>query len=147
MRKKEILYHYTSGLHIASIMEIGIHVSSVGVFPEERPAVWLTTQPRMEATAVKMSGMEQMAKTIGICRVVLQSEEDKTFDMDYYANNSGIDERLLKSLIHVGIDMGSDPKDWRVEFDTIEPDRFLSIEHYDLKKKEWQQISEPKHSL
>lgn len=137
------IYHYTMGSHLKGILkDHAIHTAAGYVPPGERAVVWCTTRPDWEPTATKdfldrsqkpknmISKMtrEQAEKHFGGLIRIQVKPEAAPMRWPEYVPNSGIDPGLADTLARTGRAAGSDPADWRMSFEPIVENDWISIE-------------------
>ena len=131
------LYHYCSGQHTFKIGETGaILPSAAGAKGRERPAVWLTSRPTYEPTAVKQwedhSGIRQLtlaeqATLIGLARIVVPASL-APLTWAEWVRESGVRKSEAKWMAKRAHRLGSDVGLYRATFEPIPLEACLGID-------------------
>ena len=136
----QIAWHYTVGNRMTSIEEDGIiRLATAGPqFQRERAVVWLTVSDTFDPTAAKEVQERQTGEIrqlsieeteelcgglfrIGVAAAGLGTWED-------YRKRARLPPKVLDILAEIALEKGSNPDDWRVSFDPLPRDRWLSTE-------------------
>ena len=128
-------WHYTKGVHLASICESGVlRPATAGVIRPERPAVWFSTAPMWEPTigSYKIdsgaTSMEETAKVAGGVFRFGVAPESAPHDWDAFCRLSRVNRRIAASLVTVARRRGSDPATWFVSFKSVPRSEWLTVE-------------------
>ena len=145
------IWHYTVGVHLKSILESKqIKPATAYISDNEKPVVWLSSNPNWEETANKaiMKDGEVISlsriETAKYCGNLFRIEVDSTllYNWEYFKNKSGIDKKTSKALEDVAYKQGANPNDWWVCFEPISIYDCIDIEI--LINDKWVSISEYK---
>ena len=149
MENSKRLYHYTTREALSSILrDKKIKPTEVLIDPNERPAVWCSYNPVWEETANK-SFLDPYTNTIiflnreqthlmsgGLVRVEV-SPSSALYNWTAFKRLSGISKKSFESLKKVNHKLGINAdSEWRVSFEPIQRNSWLSIEIWD--GDEWQ---------
>ena len=145
----ELIYHYTSGSHLNSILEKGALIVSEwekrnGVKP---PALWLSLNSIWENTATKMineNGIirrltkEEQNQKFGLIRFVINFKKESLCSWAKYKHTSNTPEQVYCNMEEQGIEQGANPKDWFASFKNIPLRDCIACEKWN--GKEWETI-------
>jgi hypothetical protein len=140
------VFHYTVGKRLLKILEDGeIKFATAFIGQKEKPVVWFSTNQEWEQTVNKGSQdkqgrimgrtkeeTEEMGK--GLIRIEV-APQTAPYTWEDYKLNAGVDKNILSALEHTAKDQEADPREWRVSFETVKSDQWISIEKWD--GKEW----------
>ncbi len=133
------VWHYTVGQCLRSILDtLAITPATEGVPPGELPVVWLSAHPLWEPTAnkgrkgpngeiIRLSKEETAAYGEGLYRIEV-SPEAAPYSWEDFRRLSGVSSRLAKSLARIARQCGSNYHDWRISFEPITAEKWLSVE-------------------
>lgn len=138
------IFHYTVGLHIASILCEGLRPATAFVPDEVRPAVWFSAEQFWEPTANKrldngrsLDMRETEEHGCGLFRIEVPESTAKLRWADY-RQLSGDSSAVVRGLARVARSWRANPSHWRVSFDPVPPDSFIGVEM--LARDSWQPI-------
>jgi len=142
----EIIWHYTTGLHIEKIIqEKRLRVSEVERMVGLKPAVWFSKNQLCEPTALKFicigsnppvtETMKVQAETIGLLRIGIEFTNELT-TWAKYKHVSKITQPLYNELEQSGIANGADPNEWFCSFKNIPSSKWITIERFNDNKWE-----------
>lgn len=123
------LYHYTIGNYLPAIVTHGEIVPATALVPRGvRPAVWCSTNQDWEPTATKGSNVWSTHRHGGsLARIEIDPAAAPHSWADY-KRESGERPKMIARLSAAARSVGADPQDWRVSFDPIPRESWLSIE-------------------
>jgi len=131
------IWHYTTAIHLRQILNSGELRPSEKTPKGERPAVWFSTNPNCERSALKVwrgddgaaRGMTftEMSEKIGAVRIEVTAQ-DAPLNLDEHRAASGVSDMAHRAILKSARKMGANPREWRAGFDAIPADRFLKIE-------------------
>jgi hypothetical protein len=140
---KNVLYHYTTELHLEKILDSGyLKVSDFEIKNKvKRPALWLSKNPTWEKTATK----NVYDPNLGTTRPLTFEEQSIKFGCvrltvpfcstfctwAKYRHVSKEPTQICDSLERIGIQQGSKPSDWYASFSNIPISKIESIEIWD----------------
>ena len=143
----QLIWHYTSGLHIASILRDGRirHEDSFGLPLHQRPMTWFSLNQVWEPTASK-------ALLIGIRPAIVQRATADVFHglfrigvdqcvapfrVNQLIRIAGATRRVVKDLARVGISCGACPEDWRFTPNHVPEEQWRIIQMWDTTFTTW----------
>ncbi len=144
-------YHYTVSDRIASIAKHGIKLSEAGVIPPEKPAVWFSTNPVYEMTALKSGAksVQEMEKS-GFMPIRYVVDMDM-IDWEYHKAYSGIHPVIAQGLEESGRQCNANPSEWFAVYEPVK--KWLAVEVYhdgewgELEEEEMEQLASQNASL
>ena len=133
------VYHYTTGNRLEGIATAEeITPATAGVFPPEKPAVWLSTAAEWEHTATKgiiedgqqrSATFEEMIKSDGcLVRIQIDPAQVKLIPPAKLKEFLGMKKATLEGLVRAAKDAGANPSQWRAVAGPIPWSAFLSVE-------------------
>ena len=135
MNKPEYLFHYTSEARLINIIESGkLETSKAGLLKKEKPALWLSSEPEWEDSALKFhnyKNRDEQWKAIGLGRIVVPFLPH-FITYGKWKHVSGVNK--LQHSIECSIFTQYDRSKWWASFKSIPKDEFLSIEYWDGEK-------------
>lgn len=135
----DLVYHYTTAEHARSILADGeLRPSAAGAVGRERPALWFTSRPTYEPTAVKMfedaaTGrvrqltLDGQAARFGLARFVAPASV-APLDWGAWARQSGVRTSDVKRMARRARDLGSDVALYRATFDAVPVGQGVAVE-------------------
>ena len=139
----EIIYHYTTGLKLRSIINSGcIKPTTAKIEPHEKPVAWFSTQGRWEPTATKvpipgMAGQIETAKAqSGLVRITVPGTCAQ-YVFQQLPLIAGTKPSVCIGLLLAGLELGSDPGTWRFTPTPVPTALFREIEFYDFASDRW----------
>lgn len=124
----ESLFHYSKLVHLNSIIESGfIKPATVGLYPGEKPAVWLTTDNRWEGTALppQKQVMSYPLRTV-LLPIRFQVKTECLIDgdvvictWDEHKATGGINSIIAIGLEKAAVECDSNPSCWRCSYHNI----------------------------
>jgi hypothetical protein len=143
----QLIWHYTSGLHIASILRDGRirHEDSFGLPLHQRPMTWFSLNQVWEPTASKalLIGIRPaivQRATADVCHGLFRIGVDlcvAPFRVNQLIRIAGATRRVVKDLARVGISCGACPEDWRFTPNEVFEDRWRAIQVWDEESETW----------
>ena len=138
---RHVAWHYTSGTHANGILREGLIRLEIGqTAKREKPAVWFTSSPIFEPTALAAiqkpdgsihqftSPAEQARLTGGLVRFGVAAKRLHTYSD--WTEKSRCPALMQQALEAVAIRAGSNPsQDWLVSFKPVKADAWVAIEH------------------
>ena len=131
------LYHYCPGDNVPKILTHGqLRPSAAGARPGERPALWFTSRPTYEPTAIKLwvqggfvrsLTLQEMAEAYGLARFVVPEEVAPLTWVDW-ARTSGVRAVEVKRMARASKRLGSDVKLYRAAYEPVPVELCLAIE-------------------
>ena len=114
------LYHYTAGWEkIAAILISGVISKDFKLHDELSPAVWFSTNPLWEGSAMKVcGGVEQHAEKLGAFRIKIKSNVPVSTWDDFIGENEK-HKKYCSYLETIGRKLGGDPEEWYYSDDHI----------------------------
>ena len=150
--KEPRVFHYTIGTYLPQIIRSGeIKLATTLVREGEKPAAWFSTNPVWEQTANKMLFDKDTGKLVnldkeetalwgnGLVRIEIVPEA-APYTWWNYKRLSRAKKKILRGLYEVAMKDGADPKEWRVSFEPVRAEFWLSIERWSAEKSEWKRI-------
>lgn len=138
-----LAWHYTISDRWEAIKASGaILPTKVLIERNERPAVWFTTRESYEPTACKslqrpdgsvreLSVQDMLDMGITLYRIGVDRDELLSF-LDW-RRRSGCSRRMVRALIRVAHQAGSNPDTWYASFEPVHRDRWRTVELWDGK--------------
>lgn len=149
-----LLYHYTIPQYVPSILAQGrINVErDAQAQGFGRPAVWLSSNPVMENTALKMIRyrgefitltFKEQAKKVGVVRFVFVYPTVRLFVMDWptYRKYSGIHTANADGLEKAGRKCGANPSEWYASVLPVYRNQWLRVEAVDPDTLQWSEMA------
>lgn len=134
------LFHYTVGTYLPNIIRDGkIKPATAWIDDGEKPAVWFTTNEDWEECCNKcwaekdgpirfLSKEETKIAGKGLIRIEVIPEA-APYTLEDFRLLSGISKKSYQSLRRLVRKTGANPeREWRVSFEPVEMDQWLSIE-------------------
>lgn len=143
------VWHYTTGQRLADIIiSQEIRPATAFVDANEKPVVWFSTSPDWEEVANKMlqeadgsiqklSKQETARLASPPARICIKPSV-APYIWEDYVKLSGIRKDIVKSLIEVAEEVGSDVRKWRVSFSPVSISEWIDIEIWNDEAKKWQ---------
>jgi CheY-like chemotaxis protein len=151
---RKLLWHYTVGLHIHSILADGVIRPATAYVPrDQRPVVWFSSNPNWEETAnkmIKQDGVlyalnkEETAETWGGLYRIGVLAETAPHNWENLVFLSNIPPAEARALKKVADQDGADPAEWFGTFDPVDSAKWVSVEK--LVDGVWQAWSEKEPS-
>lgn len=144
------IWHYTVASHYNQIIADGfIKLATLYVNKNEKPAVWLSSNPNYEETVRKtlrdsetgevmkdLSRDELFEKGVLPVRLEINSSFIKLHTWEDFQKESRINHEVADTLVKVAEKWGAYPEDWYTSFEPISTaNGVLSVECWD--GKEW----------
>lgn len=132
MNRPVYLFHYTSEARVKDIIESGeLKVSKAALHRNEKPALWLSSEPIWDESATKFlnfSSKENQFRHIGLGRIVVPFEHHFV-TYAKWRHVSGVAPLLAskESLLFNSYDRSK----WWASFQSIPESDFLSVEYWD----------------
>jgi hypothetical protein len=134
------VFHYTVKAKLQAILESGELRAAVAYVPAgERPAVWFSTNPWWEETANKMwkdkagtvhrgdrRSTEQLGN--GLIRIEVAPETAPVTWTEHKRSGKGPSRKDTQTLEKVARLDGADPSQWRLSYEPVPRDKWLTIE-------------------
>jgi hypothetical protein len=139
----DVLYHYTTGLKLRSIINSGcIKPTTAKIEPEEKPVAWFSTSPTWEPTATKVPVPGKQGQIItaeaqsGLVRITVPATcaPYKFPQLPLIACTS---IKACIGLLHAGLELGADPRAWRFTPTPVLTALFREVEFYDFANDHW----------
>lgn len=139
---KGSIWHYTIGTRMKMILRDRlIKLATANVPAGERPVVWFSTNPAWEETANKgimteagnrvgLTKQETAERGKGLYRIAVSSDT-ASFNIYEFRKRSGVSSKMWKGLFLRAEQCGSVPTEWRVSFDPVPSEKWLSVECWD----------------
>ena len=117
------LYHYTAGWErIAAILISGVISKDFKLQDELSPAVWFSSNPLWEGSAMKVcGGVKQHAEKIGAFRIKIKSTVPVSTWNDFIVANKE-HKKYCNYIETIGRKLGGDPAEWYYSDDHISID-------------------------
>ncbi len=133
------LYHYTTRSRLIGILDAGeIKPTTVGVFPPELPAAWLSTATDWENTATSAIMVQGVRKTATLAemvecdgclvRIQIHPQRVRLIPPAKFRECLKVSKQMLTSLVKVAQESGSKPHQWRAVAGPIPLDAFVGVE-------------------
>ena len=139
----EIIYHYTTGLKLRSIINSGaIKPTTAKIEPHEKPVAWFSTSPQWEPTATKVpipgkQGQLLTAKAqAGLVRVTVPGT-CAPYVFPQLPLIAGTSPQACIGLLLAGLELGSEPNTWRFTPTPVPTFLFRGVEFYDFTSNAW----------
>jgi hypothetical protein len=139
----DVLYHYTTGLKLRSIINSGcIKPTTAKIEPNEKPVAWFSTSPEWEPTATKAPIPGKQGQIItaqaqsGLVRITVPA----TCAPYVFPQLPLIADTSIKAcigLLLAGLELGSDPGTWRFTPMPVPTALFREVEFYDFANSNW----------
>ncbi len=132
------LYHYCPTTHLPRVLDDGfLRPSAEGAAgSRETPALWFTSQPTYEPTAIKLwevggvirqMTLDEQARRCGLARIVVPPDL-APLTWAEWARTSGVRPEEVKRMARIAKRLGSDVRLYRATFDAVPVDRCLRVE-------------------
>ena len=117
---RSVLYHYTAGWErIVAILISGVISKDFKLHDELSPAVWFSTNPLWEGSAMKVcGGVKQHAEKLGAFRIKIKSNVPVSTWDDFIGENEK-HKKYCSYLETIGRKLGGDPEEWYYSDDHI----------------------------
>ena len=139
----EIIYHYTTGLKLRSIINSGaIKPTTAKIEPNEKPVAWFSTQDQWEPTATKVpipgkQGQLLTAKAqAGLVRISVPGT-CAPYLFPQLPLIAGTSPQACIGLLLAGLELGADPGTWRFTPTPVPAALFREVEFYDFANNTW----------
>jgi len=139
----DVLYHYTTGLKLRSIINSGvIKPTTANIEPHEKPVAWFSTSPTWEPTATKVpvSGKQGQIITAqaqsGLVRITVPAT-CAPYVFPQLPLIAGTFNKACIGLLHAGLELGADPRAWRFTPTPVPMCLFREVEFYDFANDHW----------
>ena len=139
----EVIYHYTTGLKLRSIINSGsIKPTTANIEPHEKPVAWFSTSPDWEPTATKapvpgMAGQIMTAKSQGGLVRITVPGTCAPYIFPQLPLIAGTKPSVCIGLLISGLELGSDPDTWRFTPEPVPVCFFREVEFYDFANNRW----------
>jgi len=145
----ELIYHYTSKLHLVKILERGELIVSESEKKDKvkPPALWLSLNPVWENTATKMANIngtirnltkDEQHQKIGLIRFVIEFKPNTLCSWGKYKYKTNTPPETYDAMEKSGIIKGANPKEWFACFENIKLKDCISCQKWN--GKEWETI-------
>ena len=138
-----VVYHYTTGLKLRSIINSGaIKPSTAHVPAHEKPVAWFSTSPEWEPTATKCSVPGKLGQLItakaqnGLVRITVPAS-CAPYVVQQLPVVAGTSLQAYTGLILAGLELGADPGAWRFTPTPVPTALFREVEFYDFASDRW----------
>lgn len=138
-----VVYHYTTGMKLRSIINSGcIKPSTAHVPPHEKPVAWFSTSPTWEPTATKcpVPGKPGQLMTAeaqsGLVRITVPSNA-APHRIQQLPKIAGTSLQAFTGLLLAGLDLGADPSTWRFTPEPVPTALFREVEFFDFANDGW----------
>lgn len=136
----DILWHYTCGIKIQSIISDGlIKQATAHIEPGEKPVVWFSSNKLWEPTASKatmrnnrlyrLTRDETEREASGLFRISV-SKETAPHNWDDYVNLSGASSQMISLMKKNGYNQGSRISQWFFSFDPVPRSKWISFDQF-----------------
>ena len=117
---RSALYHYTAGWErIVAILISGVISKDFKLHDKLSPAVWLSSNPLWEGSAMKIcGGVKQHAEKLGAFRIKIKSNVPVSTWDDFIGENEK-HKKYCSYLETIGRKLGGDPEEWYYSDDHI----------------------------
>ena len=139
----EVIYHYTTGLKLRSIINSGgIRPTTAKIEPHEKPVAWFSTQDQWEPTATKVPvpGLQGQIMTAqaegGLVRITVP-RTCAPYVFQHLPLIAGTKPSVCIGLLLAGLELGSDPGTWRFTPTPVPSALFREVEFYDFANDRW----------
>ena len=139
----EIIYHYTTGLKLRTIINSGaIKPSTAHIEPNEKSVAWFSTQDQWEPTAMKVSIPGQQGQLLtakaqaGLVRITVPASVAPHTFQDLPAV-AGTSPAGFIGLLLAGLELGADPGTWRFTPTPVPTALFREVEFFDFANDRW----------
>jgi hypothetical protein len=139
----DVLYHYTTGLKLRSIINSGcIKPTTAKIEPNEKPVAWFSTSPTWEPTATKVPVPGKQGQIItakaqsGLVRITVPAT-CAPYVFPQLPLIAGTSIKACIGLLHAGLELGADPRAWRFTPTPVPVCLFREIEFYDFADDNW----------
>ena len=142
----KVIYHYTTGLKLCSIINSGcIKPTTAKIEPHEKPVAWFSNSPQWEPTATKVpipGKLGQLATAHaqqGLVRIQVPASAapHRIQDLLRLAGTSPDD---WLGLVLAGLELGADPTTWRFSLVPVPVAIFHAVEFLDLATDRWHAV-------
>jgi hypothetical protein len=138
-----VIYHYTTGLILRSIINSGVIKPSTAHVPlTEKPVAWFSTSPEWEPTATKCSVAGKPGKVLtakaqtGLVRITVPAS-CAPYVFPQLPLIAGTSPTTCIGLLLSGLDLGADPSTWRFTPEPVPTALFREVEFYDFANDRW----------
>jgi hypothetical protein len=138
-----VIYHYTTGLKLRSIINSGaITPSTAHVPPHEKPVAWFSTSRDWEPTATKVpvpgkAGQLVTAKAQGgLVRITVPCS-CAPYVFPQLPLIAGTSPTTCIGLLLSGLELGADPGAWRFTPTPVPTALFREVEFFDFANDRW----------
>jgi hypothetical protein len=139
----DVLYHYTTGLKLRSIINSGhILPSTAHIEPNEKPVAWFSISPTWEPTATKVPVPGKQGQIItakaqsGLVRITVPAT-CAPYSFPQLPLIAGTSIKACIGLLHAGLELGADPGAWRFTPTPVPVCLFREVEFYDFANDHW----------
>lgn len=129
------LWHYSKIAHLQSIFDSGeIRLATAGVPACERPALWLSSDPRIERTAYPKATLQELERSayqpIRFCLnpVALENGEVTLVSWKKHRQKGGVIPATARALENAGRDLGANCMNWWCSYAPISVEHFSRVE-------------------
>ena len=139
----EVIYHYTTGLKLRSIINSGaIKPTTAHIEPNEKPVAWFSTQDQWEPTCTKvpipgMAGQIETAKAQGGLVRISVPGTCAPYVFPQLPLIACTSPQACIGLLLAGLELGSDPGTWRFTPTPVPTALFREVEFYDFASNQW----------
>jgi hypothetical protein len=139
----DVLYHYTTGLKLRSIINSGcIKPTNAKIEPNEKPVAWFSTNPTWEPTATKVPVPGKQGQIItakaqsGLVRITVPAT-CAPYVFPQLPSIAGTSIKACIGLLHAGLELGADPRAWRFTPTPVPASLFREVEFYNFANDDW----------
>jgi len=146
------LWHYTIDRHYNNIVKTGyIKQAVIGIDKDEKPAVWLSSNPDWENSVkktlinqetgevLKDLGRDELFKlSVDVIRLEVDSSKLRLFNWLQFKEVSGISEKSVRKLESLADEWKDNPLEWYACFEPIYEKDIIGVEVWIEKK--WKNI-------
>ncbi len=141
------VFHYTVVNNLPAIFERKMLMPTEKTNKEEQ-AVWFSTNPEWEETANKayhsgdgipIEGTKWDTYKIygGLSRIEV-APEIAPYNWEQYKKRSKVSQKKSQEIEGYAAKCNADPKEWRVSFEPVHKDNFISVEVLDWDNQVWE---------
>ena len=138
-----LIWHYTKGIHMESLMKEGvIRLATGNCEPNERSAVWFSSNQIWEKTVFgiyqggrspRIVGRDELCGLVGGLYRIGVTRDVAPHNWDDFKRLSGVSAKMAYHMKRVAYTLGARISEWFVTFEPVTRDKWVTIQKWNGK--------------